>query len=216
MAVVFDFDGVLVDSVAPVTSSINAALREHGLAERDPQELRRLIGPPTYSAFSELLGASPDSPEVSAIVTTYRSHYAAVYLTSTRVFDGIAAMLEALSAQTPLAVATSKSVTFAQPLLDALGLARFFAVTAAADPLTISDDKSAIVARALDGLGVSDAAMVGDRSFDMEAAQAHGLRAVGVSWGIGSVEELRAAGAQAIADTPAQLLALLAGDRGAR
>jgi beta-phosphoglucomutase-like phosphatase (HAD superfamily) len=35
VAVVFDFDGVLVDSVAPVTASINAALREHGLPERD-------------------------------------------------------------------------------------------------------------------------------------------------------------------------------------
>jgi phosphoglycolate phosphatase len=125
-------------------------------------------------------------------------------------------MLEALSAQATLAVATSKSAGFAQPLLDALGLARFFAVTAAADPLAISDDKSAIVARALAGLGVGEAAMVGDRSFDMEAARAHGLRAVGVSWGIGSVEELRAAGAEEIADTPAELLALLVGDSGAR
>ena len=33
--------------------------------------------------------------------------------------------------------------------------------------------------------------MVGDRSFDMVAARAHGLRAVGVAWGIGSREELR-------------------------
>ena len=216
MAVVFDFDGVLVDSVAPVTSSINAALREHGLAERDPRELRRLIGPPTYSAFAELLAAAPDSPQVSAVVATYRAHYEAVYLSATRVFDGVVEMLEALSAQAALALATSKSVDFAQPLLDALGLSRFFAVTAAADPRSSDDDKSAIVARALAELGVAEAAMVGDRSFDMEAARAHGLRAIGVSWGIGSVEELRAAGAEAIADSPAALLALLVGAAGAR
>ena len=216
MAVVFDFDGVLVDSVAPVTSSINAALRAHGLAERDPAALRSLIGPPTFAAFSELLGAPPESPSVAAVVATYRAHYAAVYLTATRVFEGIVAMLEGLTADMRhrgggLAVATSKSSDFAQPLLDALGLARFFAATAAADPLARSDDKFAVVGRALAGLGVSEATMVGDRSFDMEAARAHGLRAVGVSWGIGSVEELRAAGAEAIADTPAELLALLVG-----
>ena len=228
MAVVFDFDGVLVDSVAAVTSSINAALREHGLAERDPAALRRLIGPPTFAAFSELLGEAPDSPSVAALVATYRAHYASVYLTATRVFDGIVAMLEGLTAhmqrqclhmqhQVPaLAVATSKSSDFAQPLLDALGLARFFAVTAAADPLARGDDKFAVLGRALAGLGVSDATMVGDRSFDMEAARAHGLRAVGVSWGIGSVQELRAAGAEAIADTPAELLALLVGAVGGR
>jgi phosphoglycolate phosphatase len=214
---------VLVDSLAPVTQSINAALRDHGLAERAPQELRSLIGPPTFVAFSQLLGEPPDAPLVAAVVATYRAHYNAVYLTQTRVFDGIFEMLEGLllhmqqhaeqhMQQAPIAIATSKSSEFAQPLLDALGLARFFAVTAAADPTMRSDDKSAVVGRALVQLGVSEATMVGDRSFDMQAARAHGLRTVGVSWGIGSVAELSAAGAEAIADTPAALLALLVGD----
>jgi len=216
VAVIFDFDGVLVDSVAPVTSSINAALREHGLAQRPAAALRALIGPPTFSAFAELLGAPPESPRVAEVVATYRAHYEAAYLTQTAVFEGIPAMLEELSSRQPLAVATSKSSDFAQPLLDALELAPFFTVVAAADPRTADDDKSAIVARALAALGESAAAMVGDRSFDMIAARTHGLRPIGVGWGIGSPEELRAAGAEAIAATPAELLALLAPAAGAR
>ena len=212
MAVVFDFDGVLVDSIAPVTASINAALREHGLPERPESELIPLIGPPTFSAFSELLERPPDAPLVADVVATYRAHYAAVYLATTRVFDGVPAMLEELASHQALAVATSKSSDFAQPLLDALGLAPFFAVVAAADPRSAQDDKSAIVARALIALGERSGSMVGDRSFDMLAARAHGLRAVGVGWGIGSAEELETAGAEAIADTPPQLLELLLGD----
>jgi len=47
--------------------------------------------------------------------------------------------------------------------------------------------------------------MVGDRSFDMIAARAHGLRAVGVAWGIGSREELLDAGADVIVETPAEI-----------
>ncbi len=47
--------------------------------------------------------------------------------------------------------------------------------------------------------------MVGDRHVDMEAARAHGLRAVGVTWGFGTAEELRAAGADVLVDTPAEL-----------
>jgi len=47
--------------------------------------------------------------------------------------------------------------------------------------------------------------MVGDRSFDMLAARAHGLRAIGVGWGIGSREELEDAGADEIVATPADL-----------
>lgn len=211
-AVVFDLDGVLVDSFAPVTASINAALRDHGVAPRPLEELRRYIGPPTYSAFAELLRRPLGSREVAAAVATYRRHYGDVYLVQTQLFDGVAPMLERLAARAALAIATSKSAEFAAPLLATLGIDRFFAAVAAAAPLDTDDDKAAIVARALGQLGDVDAAMVGDRSFDMEAARAHGLRPVGVSWGIGSVAELEAAGAVAIADTPSELLALLVGD----
>ena len=219
-AAVFDVDGVLVDSLVPVTASINAALLDHGLPARTAAQLRRFIGPPTYSAFAELLEQPPDAAEVAAAVATYRAHYELRYLDETRLFPGVAAMLERVSARIPLAVATSKSADFAAPLLEALGVAGFFAVTAAAAPLDSDDDKAAIVARALRGLAALGAAggrataMVGDRSFDLEAARVHGLAAIGVSWGIGSVAELEAAGAEAIAATPAELGALLLGGPG--
>jgi phosphoglycolate phosphatase len=212
-AAIFDFDGVLVDSYAAVTASINAALVEHGLPARAPTELRQFIGPPTFAAFSELTGEPADSDAVAAIVATYRERYAALYLTQTPVFDGIVPMLDALARRMPLALATSKSVLFAEPLLDALGLDRYFSAVAAADADAAADDKTAIVGRALQALDGAPTAMVGDRSFDIVAARAHGLLAVGVSWGIGSVEELAAAGAEVIVDSPDELLALLAGDR---
>lgn len=210
MTIVFDFDGVLADSLVPVTESIDAALREHGFAPRGTEELRRFIGPPTYVAFSELLALPAHDPLVAAVVATYRRCYASVYLAQTRLYDGIAEMLEALAAGAePLALATSKSDTFAQPLLEALGIARHFAAVAAAAPKDADDDKQAIVARALAQTQASGGTMVGDRRFDMEAARAHGLRPLGVGWGIGSVEELEEAGAERVAATPAELLALL-------
>jgi phosphoglycolate phosphatase len=212
-SVIFDFDGVLVDSYAAVTGSINAALVEHGLPARPPADLRRFIGPPTFSAFSELTGQRPESDAVAAIVATYRERYAEVYLTQTRVFDGIVPMLDALAARMALAIATSKSVVFAEPLLDALGLRRFFVTVAAAAADDTADDKTAIVGRALGLLDGRPAAMVGDRSFDIDAARAHGLLSIGVTWGIGSAEELRAAGADRLVAEPVELLALLAVDR---
>ena len=57
--------------------------------------------------------------------------------------------------------------------------------------------------RALPGAAV----VVGDRRYDMEAARAHGLRAVGVTWGFGPPEELRAAGADILVDDPGDLVA---------
>ena len=51
--------------------------------------------------------------------------------------------------------------------------------------------------------------MVGDTKFDVLGAKAHGIPCIGVSWGYGSVEEMREAGAVSVADTMEQLLKLL-------
>ena len=51
--------------------------------------------------------------------------------------------------------------------------------------------------------------MIGDRSYDVDAAHANAIRAIGVTWGIGDRAELEAAGADAIVERPAELLALL-------
>jgi phosphoglycolate phosphatase len=52
--------------------------------------------------------------------------------------------------------------------------------------------------------------MVGDRKHDIAAAHENDIRSIGVLWGIGSAEELRTAGADALAHTPAELATLLA------
>ena len=54
--------------------------------------------------------------------------------------------------------------------------------------------------------------MIGDRRFDIEGARANGVRAVGVTWGFGSREELIEAGADAIVSRPEELLGVLSGE----
>ena len=49
------------------------------------------------------------------------------------------------------------------------------------------------------------AVMVGDRSHDIIGAQAQSLPSIGVTWGIGSIKELRDAGADSIVEAPAEL-----------
>ena len=52
-------------------------------------------------------------------------------------------------------------------------------------------------------------AMVGDRCYDMEGAAEHHLKAVGVSYGYGSEEELKDSGAHMVAGTVAELQQML-------
>jgi phosphoglycolate phosphatase len=207
--VLFDLDGVLADSRAAIAGCVNHALAAGGHAVRPEAELHRYIGPPLPLAFAELIGAPVDSEAVAACIASYRERYATASLTDTVVTPGIGAALARLAATRRLGVATSKPRAFAEPLLEALGLRDYFAAVVGPDLGTGVEHKTATVGAALRALGASGGAMVGDTAFDMVAAHAHGLRAVGVTWGIGTAEELRAAGAEALVDEPAELCGAL-------
>jgi len=200
-AAIFDFDGVIIDSVAPVETAINGTLRAHGFPPRTAAELERFIGPPTPTAFIELTGAAEGSETLAAYVATYHEQFARVYLAQTRLVDGIAEVLHSLTI--PLALATAKERRFVAPLLERFGLE--FAVVSAPD---LAEPKSQTVARALRGLGsVHDAVVVGDRFYDIDAARASGLRVIGVTWGVGDRDEL--SGADVLVERPAELAELL-------
>jgi phosphoglycolate phosphatase len=208
-AVLFDLDGVLVDSRAAFAGSVNAALADHGLPERPAQELHRYLGPPLHRTFAALApGAGED--ELDALVLGYRARYGAVMVAESTLFPGIAETLAQLAEAVPLVVATSKAEALARPLLEGLGVAGHFRAIVGPSLQARDESKSLTIARALEGLPhARRPVMVGDRKFDVLGARAHGMPCIGVLWGIGSEQELRDAGAAALASAPAELPALL-------
>ena len=169
--VIFDLDGVLVDSRAVFLSCVNYAFDKLGLAQREPAELLPYIGPPFAYAFGELLGVPHDAPVVAACIDGYRERYKTASLTETTVEPGIPEALAALDGHR-LAVATSKPYAFAEPLLEAHGPARALRGhrrprPRARAPRTRRRRSDARCAQ----LGPTRAVMVGDRSFDILAAQ---------------------------------------------
>jgi phosphoglycolate phosphatase len=206
-AAIFDLDGVLADSRVAFARCVNAALASAGVSERDPAELHPYLGPPLHATFVELTGdASLAQGCLDAYRVRYREHGAA----ETTVPDGMAEAIAELSGRMPLAVATSKPLALAEPLLGALGLLPRFTAVEGPSLDAKAEPKARTIRRVLRGLPEgARAVMVGDRRFDVEGARANGLPCVGVLWGIGTEEELRGAGADAIAATPADLLRLL-------
>lgn len=207
--VLFDLDGVLADSRVAITSCMNHALAALGREPVGVERLYPLIGPSLSCGFASLLGVDPDSPEVVECLAAYRSRYAEVSLRDTPTYPGVPEALTEIGQGRRLGVATSKPRAFAEPLLDALGLSRFFDAVAAPELDVHVQSKTETVAAALEFFGSARGAMVGDRDVDMDAAHAHGLRAVGVTWGFGSADELRGARADVLVGAPAELPAAI-------
>jgi phosphoglycolate phosphatase len=206
-AVLFDLDGVLVDSRVPFARCVNEALDTQGLALRPEDELHQYLGPPLHRTFQALVG---DESLVQPCVDSYRARYRELAASETTVFPGMCELLDELSDRLPLVVATSKPRALAEPLLESLNLRSFFVAVIGPELDCENEQKAVTLGRAMREFAPeANPVMVGDRKHDIAAAQEHDIRSIGVLWGIGSEEELRAAGADALAHTPAELATLL-------
>jgi phosphoglycolate phosphatase len=206
----FDLDGVIADSRLAITRSINHALVAHGLPAQPEAGLVGYIGPPLLHAFQDLLARlGADAALAEPCIAAYRERYETACRVETLPYPGVARVVEQLAGRMPLAVATSKPVAFAEPILEELGLRGSFRAVVGPTLDPRSESKARTVARALAALGhPGPAAIVGDREHDVAAGRANALVTIGVTWGFGSRRELVESGADHVVDHPDQLLAL--------
>jgi len=210
---VFDCDGTLSDGQAAVCAAMEDAFASAGLAMPDPYLVRRTVGLSLPYAVRQI---APDAAEHehAAVVEAYKQAFRRSRSEGTLVeplYEGIAELLGRLKANGwQLGVATGKSDRGLQSCLVAHDIFDLFVTLQTADRHPSKPDPSMLLA-AMTGAGAAaaDTAMIGDTGYDMAMARAAGCRALGVAWGYHAPEELLAAGAEAVAQTPAELEKLI-------
>ena len=206
--VLVDLDGTITDSFPGITTSLRQALATEGLDVPPDDVLRQAIGPP-FELGLPLIGVPGD--RLWAVIDHYRERYERVGLFESTLYEGVVEMLDGLAELgIVLALATAKPEPTARRIIDHFGLTERFAVLAGATFEPGRRTKAEVVAHALGELGIEGgphAVMVGDRDHDVHGAQVHGIHTVGVLWGYGSADELRTAGAVALAEVPTDVVA---------
>lgn len=208
-AILFDFDGTLTESGLGITRSVAYAFEQMGLPVPGQDVLERFVGPPLVAAFQMYAGLDEDGARRAT--EQFRVRYRETGWKENRVYAGIAPLLRALKrAGCYLAIASGKPEVLVRQIAEYFDIAKYFDKIAGITYETANADKVDLIARALpEGCDPRRTAMVGDRMFDMEAAQKMGLRAVGALYGYGSREELEQSGADEIAESVAQLREIL-------
>ncbi len=203
---IFDLDGTIADTIADLGNAVNFGLRELGHPEHTYEQYKKMVG---NGAPVLCKRALPEDfkHEADRLHELFREHYSAHYLDNTCLYDGIDAVMRELSAAgVRLAVATNKPQDFAREIVaKLLPDIRFEAVLGGCAERAKKPDR-AIIDEILSPFGGDVTAyMIGDSNVDIQTAQNAGLRSVGCAWGFRGSEELVLAGADYIAQSPADI-----------
>jgi phosphoglycolate phosphatase len=208
-----DLDGTLSDSRPGIEACFRHTLLTLGHDPSLAGDLTWAVGPPIAVSLARLLEPFGDD-RVQQALTIYREQYSAVGLYDCTVYPGVVTMLASLRERdVAMCIATSKRRDYAERVIDYLELRPYLRAIYGAVPGGGLDHKQDLLAHILEAEGFkADACvMLGDRLHDIEAAKANAIRSIGALWGYGGLEELEAAGADRIAESPGDVLTLVVG-----
>ena len=213
---IFDLDGTLVDSLPDIALHLRAALIAHGIPAPSDEQTQRWVGSGArelivraVTKLSAQASAPPTHALIASVFDTFMAAYRSAPVIHTALYPGIAHQLDQIvrKPDTVLAILSNKphdlTVTITQQLL-----ARwpFAPVYGQRDGIAKKPDpKTALQIAAECGVAASACSFIGDSNVDIETGCAAGMRTIGVTWGIGDAEELRAAGPDNVIDDVAQL-----------
>ena len=209
-AVVFDWDGTLVDSLAAVYRANEAVFAAIGVPF--DRALYRLYHAPDWRLMYRRLGV-PDERLDEANEHWLRSMGAEPVAEA---FPGAVEAVRRLArARVPMALVTAGHRSVVERQLEETGLATFLPVRVYGDDLPVQKPDPRPLRIALAELGVaarpSAAAYVGDTLDDMRMARAVGVHGVGIESSLATPDELRAAGATDVAVSVAAWVETLPG-----
>ena len=207
--ILFDLDGTLTDPKEGIIRCMQYAMENLCLECPPPEELHIHIGPPIRNALSIIM-KTEDDVLIEEALRIFRVRFAEVGLFENEVFAGVPEMLAALrESNHRLFVATSKPLVFSERILARFGLSEYFDGIYGSQLDGTLDNKGELIGHVITSASLArdETLMVGDRMYDILGAKKNNCLSLGVTYGYGSEEELRNAGADLLCSSPPEIAA---------
>ncbi len=216
--VLFDCDGTLVDSAGLIHAVMARTFADFGKPRPDMSQTKAIIGLTLDIAIARMLGRAHVDDEASAMALRYKENYLPLKERAenpTPLFEGIAPLIEMLAKRDDVLIGavTGKGRRGLLQILESHGFTEHFIVSRTADDCP-SKPHPAMVMECCHETGMvpADTVVIGDAIYDMQMAKAAGAKAIGVSWGYASVDDLWKAGADAVVSHPREIPAFVPAD----
>ena len=183
LAVLFDLDGTLIDSIALLLASVHHAFSTYPGRGPSDDEWIAGIGTPLRSQLQAFL---PSDDEVERLALVYRTFQREHHDELTTIYPGTLEAIQTLaSAGHPMGIVTSKSNAMMDRSLVFTGIAPYMQSAIGCDSCDRHKPDPLPVQLALQELGYSptEAIFVGDSPHDMNAGNAAGVTTIAALWG---------------------------------
>jgi phosphoglycolate phosphatase len=182
--VLFDLDGTLADTAPDLADAVNRMLGEQGREPLPLERLRPFASAGARGLLQVAFGIKPDDPDYAALRETFLEYYAENVCRHTRLFPGIAELLNGLrSRDVPWGIVTNKATRFTERIILELKLEPDCVACGDTTPYLKPHPASLLHAVGQLKLPPGNCLYLGDDLRDMKAAQAAGARPIAVEWG---------------------------------
>lgn len=210
--IIFDFDGTLGDTRQNIIITLQRTMRLLGLPIRSDEECAATIGLTLGDSFRSMY---PDmgADVAERCVKVYRDiFYESIEELTPELFAGVSDTLARLHAMDiEMSIASSRSSPSLLLFLERMGIANYFSYVLGSDNVARHKPDPEPVLQTLRerGYDASEALVVGDMPVDIAMAHGAGVRAIAVTFGNATREELVAAKADYIVDDFAKILEIV-------
>ena len=217
-ACIFDLDGTLTDTLDSLEYSVNETMKETGLEPITKEQCRAFVGNGAKVLIEKALRASGDEEltHFDEAFSAYQRIFGASCTYRVKPYPGVPALLDGMKKTgIKLGVLSNKPDKQAVHVVtDIFGERIFDSVHGQRDGIPRKPDPAPLLALAKElGAEPEEVLYIGDSEVDVATGRAAHIDMIAVSWGFRSREELKAAGADRIADTADEILRIITNRR---